>query len=155
MSVRRAGGVFLVLLCSVGIAQPCADSGVIHQAYTATVSETVQAIRLALEDLGRGVLGADDSAGLVVSTAKRVKRSEVAELVEFDEDVEIMSMFVVLVTPRGPDASQVEVMTVLRGRTPEKGFVGGGVYLSPSPLSDPLYAALAPYLGKGRFRARE
>jgi hypothetical protein len=153
MQLRRVGNLLLILLCSLGQTATSLAGDVDHQVYSATVSQTVQAIRLALQDVGRGVLGADASTGIVVSTTKPVKPADVRAIAEFDEAVEVISLFVVLVTPRGSDASEVEVMTVLRGRSSSKGFVGGGVYLSPTPLSDALYAALDPYLGSGHVRS--
>lgn len=152
MHLRRAGSLLLILLCSLGGAAMSVAGGVDHQVYTATVAQAVQGLRLALEDIGRGVSAADASTGIVVSTAKPVKPADVAAIAEFDEAMEVISLFVVFVTPRGPDATEVEVITVLRGRSSAKGFVGGGVYVSPTPLSDALYAALDPYLSSGHLR---
>lgn len=153
MKLRTLGFIPVMLLCSVGQAKPVAHAGLDHQVYSTSIPETVQAVRLALADVGYGVSSADAKAGMVVSNVKAVKGSDVASLIEFDKSVEVVSLFVVLVTPRGSEGTELEVMTVLRGRTETKGFVGGGVFISPNPLADKLFAALEPYLGAGHLRA--
>jgi hypothetical protein len=150
------GAVFTcILLLSLCSGRASAEEGIDHQIFTVSVSQVVRAAKLAFADLDRGVLGADPKAGIVISTTKPLSAIDVKELVVFDEPVEITSLFVVMVTPRGPDSSEVEVMTVIRGRSTEKGFLGGGVYLSASPLSDAVYSALETYLGKGHVHVPE
>jgi hypothetical protein len=123
-----------------------------HQYYDADVGQALEAIQFVLNDCDIGVLGADETAGIVVSRVYEVGESESDLLEGYEEGGAFFVVLVVYVAPSSPGVVEVDVTTLLhakraaRGSLMERGFVGG------NSASQRVYSGLEGYLGKGHLR---
>jgi hypothetical protein len=84
-----------------------------HQYYDADVGQALEAIQFVLNDCDIGVLGADETAGIVVSRVYEVGESESDLLEGYEEGGAFFVVLVVYVAPSSPGVVEVDVTTLL------------------------------------------
>ena len=120
-----------------------------HQVYKTDSTRAIEAVHAALDELGLGSMGTDTTRGIVVSKAAEVEAKEVEDVAKFNQAARIVYFFVVFIGPREPNQVDVQVLTLLRARTPDKQLTEGGFYISGNRLSEKLFTSLERHLGSG------
>jgi hypothetical protein len=123
-----------------------------HQIYRASGEQVIQALEGAMISVGGGLLGADWDSGIVMSRGVHARATDVSSVTKIDQDKEVVYFLVALISSRGEDEVEVQILTILSARS--KGGAGseGGFYTSGNALSERVYEELRGRLGEGLLK---